>query len=120
MLKKISLLAFLMFFVAGSINVFAQEEEEVEQLPDLEIKNLDGETINVLEHYGQSGQITVFSFWATWCVPCKKELNNIAEYYPDWQEEYGIKIVAVVQTTLVLFPKFSLMSTVRNGNTMYY
>ena len=37
----------------------------------------------------------MISFWATWCKPCKKELNTIAEVYEDWQEETGVKLVAV-------------------------
>jgi peroxiredoxin len=37
----------------------------------------------------------VISFWATWCSPCKKELNNISEVYEDWQEETGVKLIAI-------------------------
>jgi len=38
-------------------------------LPDVTVKTLEGETINMQE-FGQSGKITVISFWATWCAPC--------------------------------------------------
>ena len=31
----------------------------------------------------------------TWCKPCTKELNNIAEIYEDWQDETNVKLVAV-------------------------
>ena len=37
----------------------------------------------------------VMSFWATWCKPCKKELNAIAEVYDDWQDETGVKLIAI-------------------------
>ncbi len=37
----------------------------------------------------------VFCFWATWCAPCKKELNTIHDLYSDWQEETGVTLVAV-------------------------
>ena len=35
------------------------------------------------------------SFWATWCKPCKKELDAISENYTDWQKETGVKLIAV-------------------------
>lgn len=37
----------------------------------------------------------MISFWATWCSPCKKELNTIHDLYPDWQDETGVTLVAV-------------------------
>lgn len=63
-------------------------------LPDTKISNLDGEKVSIAD-YAENGKITVFSFWATWCAPCKKELNNIAEIYEDWQELYDVEVVAI-------------------------
>jgi len=63
-------------------------------MPDVTLMSIDGEKINIAD-YAQDGKITVFSFWATWCSPCKKELNNIAELYEEWQEEYDLEVVAV-------------------------
>mgnify|MGYP001544391898 FL=1 len=63
-------------------------------LPSVDVKTLNGGTINIttLEN---DGNPIVISFWATWCKPCKKELNNIAELYEDWQDETGVKLVAI-------------------------
>ena len=63
-------------------------------LPSVEVKTLDGENINIQE-IENSGKPIVISFWATWCKPCKKELNAIAEVYEDWQEETGVKLIAI-------------------------
>lgn len=63
-------------------------------LPDTKISNLDGEKVSIAD-YAENGKITVFSFWATWCAPCKKELNNIAEIYEDWQDLYDVEVVAI-------------------------
>ena len=35
------------------------------------------------------------SFWATWCSPCKRELDAIADMYEDWQEDYDMELIAV-------------------------
>jgi cytochrome c biogenesis protein CcmG, thiol:disulfide interchange protein DsbE len=63
-------------------------------LPSANIKTLQGQTINVQE-LGKTGKITVISFWATWCSPCKKELDAISEYYEDWQKKYDMELVAI-------------------------
>ena len=63
-------------------------------LPSVEVKTLDGENINIQE-IENSGKPIVINFWATWCKPCKKELNAIAEVYEDWQEETGVKLIAI-------------------------
>lgn len=63
-------------------------------LPSVNIKTLDGSTINT-KSIENNGQPIVISFWATWCAPCKKELNAISEVYEDWQEETGVKLIAI-------------------------
>ncbi len=63
-------------------------------LPSVEIKNLEGKTINTKD-ISNDGKPIIISFWATWCKPCIKELTTIAEVYEDWQKETGVKIIAV-------------------------
>lgn len=66
----------------------------VERLPSVELKDMDGNVVNV-NSYGVNGKITVLSFWATWCGPCIKELDNMNELYDDWVEEFDLEVVAV-------------------------
>jgi len=63
-------------------------------LPSVDVKTLDGENINITA-IENDGNPIVISFWATWCKPCKKELNNISEVYEDWQDETGVKVIAI-------------------------
>jgi cytochrome c biogenesis protein CcmG/thiol:disulfide interchange protein DsbE len=63
-------------------------------LPDVTIKTLDGKSVK-LDQAVKKGKITVLNFWATWCNPCKKELDTIKELYPEWQEKYDVEFIAI-------------------------
>ena len=41
------------------------------------------------------GKPIIISFFATWCKPCNRELSAISEVYEDWQDETGVKLIAV-------------------------
>jgi len=72
--------------------IFAQGQKF--QVPSANIKNLKGEMLNT-GNFNNDGKPMIINFWATWCAPCKKELNAIAEVYPDWVEETGVKLIAI-------------------------
>ena len=50
---------------------------------------------SVAQNIENNGKPMIINFWATWCSPCKRELNNIAEMYDEWVEETGVKLVAI-------------------------
>jgi len=72
----------------------AQDKEDYNSLPSVNIKTLDGTPFNTQDIYNNGKPILV-SFWALWCKPCKKEMDAYNEVYEDWQEETGVKIYAV-------------------------
>ena len=43
----------------------------------------------------ETGKVTLVSFWATWCVPCKKEIINIRKKMGDWKAEADFNFVTV-------------------------
>ena len=64
------------------------------QIPSVDIKTLDGSIINT-STFENGGAPIVISFWATWCKPCKEELENIHDVYQDWQDETNVKLIAI-------------------------
>ncbi len=82
---------FLIFFLSLSFSAALLAQKT---LPSVDVKTLDGKTVNIQE-FGKKGKITIISFWATWCAPCKKELDAISEVYADWQKNYDVELVAV-------------------------
>ncbi|MDX2287021.1 MAG: TlpA disulfide reductase family protein [Bacteroidia bacterium] len=74
-----------------SLTAFAQTENA---LPQVNVQDLRGSMVNTAS-WANDGKPIIISFWATWCKPCIKELANIHEVYGDWQEETGVKLIAV-------------------------
>ena len=72
--------------------VYAQQANS--ELPAVTLKNISGKTINTSELYND-GKPIIISFFATWCKPCNRELSAISEVYEDWQDETGVKLIAV-------------------------
>lgn len=64
------------------------------KIPDVAIKTLDGKTINT-SSFSNNGKPYLICFFATWCKPCKNELDALSELLPEWQKETGMKIIAV-------------------------
>jgi thiol-disulfide isomerase/thioredoxin len=64
------------------------------ELPKVDMETLDGKTFNS-QDLSNDDNVIIVSLWATWCVPCLKELDAISEVYQDWQDETNVKLYAV-------------------------
>lgn len=83
-------LTFLFAILVMNAVVLGQSRE----LPNVSVKTLEGETVETGTFENEEGPIIV-SFWATWCKPCILELMTIADDYEDWQDETGVKLIAI-------------------------
>lgn len=84
----------VLILITTLFTISAVAQESLNTLPDETIKTLDGQLFQASE-ISNEGNPIIISFWATWCKPCIVELMNIADEYEDWQDETGVKLVAV-------------------------
>lgn len=86
------LLASLILLLVSATSTFAQKN-----LPtSLTMETLSGKKVKLKDYVAEKGKITVVNFWATWCKPCKEELDNINnDYLEAWQDDYDIEFIAV-------------------------
>ncbi|MDA8934312.1 TlpA family protein disulfide reductase [Flavobacteriales bacterium] len=82
---------FVLIFIS-SLSLVAQEK--LNGFPSVDIKNIEGKIINT-DEFDNGGKPIIVSFWATWCKPCAKELDAISEVYDEWQDETGVRLLAI-------------------------
>ena len=80
-----------LFFVAALLTMVGTISA---QLPKVTLKDIAGKAVNT-DTLSNGGRPFIIDFFATWCKPCNRELDAIAEVYDEWQEETGVKIFAV-------------------------
>ena len=85
-MNRFPLLLSLLSFALGA---------QAQDIPAIELKDLGDITVDTRTFVEEADGPVLFCFWATWCSPCKRELNNYADLYADWQEETGVELVAV-------------------------
>ncbi len=84
-MKKTLVLMLLLF----GLHSFAQDA-----LPNVNLMTLDGDNTTLIQA-AESDSPVVISLWATWCVPCLKELDAISDVYDDWKDETNVQLIAI-------------------------
>ena len=64
-----------------------------QDLPDVSVENMDGETVSIRDVV--RGKPAVISFWGVTCKPCITELNALNEVMEEWLEDVDFDIIAV-------------------------
>ena len=60
----------------------------------IHVKNASNEKSYLSEHMPK-GKIYLVSVWATWCGPCRGELNALQKVHCDWSGEYDFEFIAI-------------------------
>ena len=79
--------------------------------PQLKVTTLDGQTFDLA---AQRGHWVIVNFWATWCVPCIKEMPDISHFVAThknvraiglaYQDNAAADIVAFLHKRPVVYP----------------
>ncbi len=85
--KSVFVLFFLLIF-----QVSVQSKDKKTTAPNFVAKNLDDKKVELKELLGD-GPVLI-SFWATWCKPCTKELNQLKKIYKKYKKQ-GFEILAI-------------------------
>lgn len=91
-MKKL-LATILLFNLAFTSGLLAGGQEG-KDLPTAMVEDLNGQKVD-FKSMLKPGKFYVISFWATWCVPCKKELSNMVDLAPKWKDKLNTEIIAV-------------------------
>jgi cytochrome c biogenesis protein CcmG, thiol:disulfide interchange protein DsbE len=86
-MRKIILSSIISLF---TLSCFAQSQD----LPTTTVRDLNGKQV-VFNKVFEKGKVTLVSFWATWCIPCKREIKNIQSKLPEWQKQADFNYMTV-------------------------
>jgi cytochrome c biogenesis protein CcmG/thiol:disulfide interchange protein DsbE len=52
--------------------------------PNFTLKDLNGKEVKLEDH---RGKIVFLNFWATWCMPCRKEMPSMEKLYTEFKDK---------------------------------
>ncbi|HEY9152721.1 MAG TPA: TlpA disulfide reductase family protein [Anaerolineales bacterium] len=62
--------------------------------PEFKLETSDGKTISLADYRGKA---VLVNLWATWCPPCRAEMQTIEKVYQEYQDQ-GLVVLGVDST----------------------
>lgn len=80
--KEVVLFGVMLFIVSNVISYFRAPKFKSEDLLDIDVVLIDGNSFNLQE---SKGKPIIIHFWATWCPVCKTEASTIQSLSKSYQ-----------------------------------
>lgn len=68
------------------------------------VKDIAGKDVRLSQY---RGQVVLLNFWATWCVPCRREIPSLAALHRDYQERGFVVLGVSVDKEVRLIKPFA-------------
>lgn len=78
-----------------TLMVSATAMAQSSDLPNTQVKEINTNKKIAFNKTFEPGKVTLVNFWATWCVPCKKEIKNVRKNMDDWKKEADFNYMTV-------------------------
>lgn len=86
---KLHLKFLFLFLFTSATQSFSQDNF------NFKLKDTNGKEVDFAEITKIKDTPIVISFWATWCIPCVAELDNVNDDYKEWQTKTPFKFFAI-------------------------
>jgi len=77
MIKRLCVIGVLMLINSFSAQASRPTPLDLSIAPNIEIKGFNGELYSLSQF---KGHVVALHFWASWCVPCRREIPKMAEF----------------------------------------
>src|SRR5579872_3955410 len=68
---------------------------DAQELPKTQIRDLNSGKQVAFNEIFDKGKVTLVSFWATWCIPGKREVKTIAAKMAEWRKQSDFNYIAI-------------------------
>ncbi len=90
MKKYLILLSLFSMILYSACQVSVKEKAPI-KAPDFTLEDIHGNSVSLKDY---EGKVILLDFWATWCVPCVKEMPVLQDLY-ETHRENGFEIIGI-------------------------